>query len=109
MHTLSLSGVTLDLSHLQVKLLLIALDSLHRNLENETTRQTALENIHKAEVFFNFEIDSTLLYTDLHRFTGVIIGCTCDDLFEAHYEYADSLGLLKPLPEEIMANKGGNA
>lgn len=100
MHTLSLSGVSLELSQEDLKLVLIALDSLHRSFTDESTRQAALQNIYKSEQFFNFEFDVCSLVTNPLKFLDSSIGTAADIFYDAYFDLASSNGTLKPCQED---------
>lgn len=100
MHTLSLSGVSLELSQDDIKLVLIALDSLHRSFRDESTRKNALMNIYKAEQFFNFEVDVNSLVTNPLKFLDASIGTVADIFYDAYFDLASSNGTLKATLED---------
>lgn len=99
MHTLSLKKLTSDLSEENLKVILIALDSLHRNFENKKSRAIALLNIYKAEKDFNFEVDVHSIVTNPSNFL-TSIGLLIDTLYDDYYDLASSNGTLKPLEED---------
>jgi hypothetical protein len=90
----------LELSLNELQLLLIALDSLHKQLHNKSTRGDALLQIHDAEKFFNFDFDIVTVIQSLPKFLDDVIAVQIDKTYDAYFQLADEHGLLKPLAPE---------
>lgn len=91
---------TLELSLNELKLLITALYSFERGLENKNTRQKTLLNIYAAEKFFNFDFEIVQLVSTPTEFITQTIGSQFDKLTDAFYELAEKTGTAKPLPPQ---------